>query len=134
MELFQLEHLADRQINELSGGQQQRAFLARSMMQNAQIYFLDEPFAGIDLNSEKIIISQLKKLRDEGKTIFIVHHALSTVSSYFDWVLILNLRLIASGPVDAEFTESNLSQAYGRTHSMFKEVIKLSEKKETGAA
>lgn len=133
MELFEIDHLAKRQINELSGGQQQRAFLARAMVQEADLYFLDEPFAGIDLSSEKIIVEQLKKLQKQGKTLFIVHHDLSSVGDYFDWVIVLNLRLIASGPTSAAFNEKFLFEAYGRKHATFKEAIRVAREKESGA-
>lgn len=133
MALFEIEHLAKRQINDLSGGQQQRAFLARAMIQNADIYFLDEPFSGIDLSSEKIIVAQLKKLKEMGKTILIVHHDLSSVGDYFDWVMVLNLRLITCGKTTEAFTEKCLFEAYGRKHATFKEAIKAAREKESGA-
>lgn len=108
-----LEMYADKSIGVLSGGQQQRAFLARALMQHAQIYFLDEPFAGVDITSEKIIITLFKKLRDEGKTIIVVHHDLFTASTYFDWVMLLNKTCIACGPVENILTSANLNGAYG---------------------
>ena len=104
---------ADRQIGQLSGGQQQRVFLARALAQDADLYLLDEPFAGVDAATEKDIIGVLKSLRDEGKTVVAVHHDLSTVPDYFDDVLLLNVRKISEGPVEAAFTEAALSEAYG---------------------
>jgi len=105
--------LADRQISQLSGGQQQRVFLARALVQDAQVYFMDEPFQGVDATTERAIVTLLQELRVAGKTVIVVHHDLQTVSEYFDWVTLLNVRRIASGPVEQVFTEDNLRQAYG---------------------
>ena len=104
---------AGRQISQLSGGQQQRVFLARALVQDAEIYFMDEPFQGVDATTERAIITLLKDLRAAGKTVVVVHHDLQTVPEYFDWVMLLNVRSIASGPVDAVFTEENLRRTYG---------------------
>ncbi|MCW5873126.1 MAG: metal ABC transporter ATP-binding protein [Anaerolineales bacterium] len=104
---------AGRQISQLSGGQQQRTFLARALMQDAQVYFMDEPFQGVDATTERAIVDILKDLRADGKTVLAVHHDLQTVSEYFDWVMLLNVRRIASGPVDEVFTDENLRTAYG---------------------
>jgi manganese/zinc/iron transport system ATP- binding protein len=104
---------ADRQISQLSGGQQQRVFLARALAQNAQVYFMDEPFQGVDATTERAIVSLLQTLRAAGKTVIVVHHDLQTVPEYFDWVTLLNVRRIASGPVAEVFTEQNLRQTYG---------------------
>jgi len=103
---------AHRQINQLSGGQQQRIFLARALIQDADIYFLDEPFKGVDAQTEKVIIRLLKQLRAQGKTAIIVHHDLQTVSDYFDWVALINLQLVASGSVKDVFLEENLKTTY----------------------
>ena len=108
-----MSDLADRQINELSGGQQQRVFLARALIQNADIYFMDEPFQGVDATTEKAIVEVLWNLQAEGKTVVVVHHDLQTVHEYFDWLTLLNLRKIASGPMALTLTETNLHQAYG---------------------
>lgn len=105
--------LADRQISQLSGGQQQRVFLARALVQDAQVYFMDEPFQGVDATTERAIVTLLQELRAAGKTVIVVHHDLQTVPEYFDWVTLLNVRRIASGPVEQVFTEDNLRQAYG---------------------
>ena len=113
MELVGMADYAGRQISELSGGQQQRLFLARALAQNAQIYFMDEPFAGVDAATERAIVDLLKSLRDEGKTVFVVHHDLQTVTSYFDDLLMLNMRVVAHGPVADVFTEENLNKTYG---------------------
>ena len=104
---------ADRQISQLSGGQQQRVFLARALVQDAQVYLMDEPFQGVDATTERAIVALLQDLRAAGKTVVAVHHDLQTVADYFDSVTLLNVRRIASGPVEAVFTEQNLRLAYG---------------------
>lgn len=108
-----IEHLKDRQIGELSGGQQQRVFLARALCQGAGVLMLDEPFVGVDITTEEKIIGILRKLANEGKLLMVVHHDLSTVRSYFDKVILINQRLIASGDTDATFTDENIGKAYG---------------------
>jgi len=104
---------ASRQISQLSGGQQQRVFLARAIVQDADIYFMDEPFQGVDAMTERAIVGLLKDLRAAGKTVIVVHHDLQTVPEYFDWVTLINVRRIASGPVAQVFTEENLRKTYG---------------------
>lgn len=104
---------ADRQISQLSGGQQQRVFLARALVQDAHIYFMDEPFQGVDAITERAIVTLLQDLRAAGKTVVVVHHDLQTVPEYFDWVMLLNVRCIAAGPVDQVFTDDHLRQTYG---------------------
>ncbi len=106
-------NLASRQIGRLSGGQQQRVFLARALVQQADIYLMDEPFKGVDARTEKSIVGLLKSLQCEGKTIIVVHHDLQTVPDYFDWAVMINLRVCANGPVDEVFTEENLLATYG---------------------
>ena len=108
-----MEAYASRQISQLSGGQQQRVFLARALIQQADIYFMDEPFKGVDVQTEKSIVALLKELKAQGKTVIVVHHALQTVPEYFDWVTLINLKVIANGPVEEAFTEENLAAAYG---------------------
>ncbi|MEM7274210.1 MAG: metal ABC transporter ATP-binding protein [Actinomycetota bacterium] len=108
-----LEDYADRQIGQLSGGQQQRVLLARALVQEADIYFMDEPFQGVDAATERAIISLLQALRGRNKTVIAVYHDLQTVAEYFDWVTLLNVRRIASGPVAEVFTEANLRLTYG---------------------
>jgi manganese/zinc/iron transport system ATP- binding protein len=105
--------LARRQIGQLSGGQQQRVFLARALAQRAQIYFMDEPTAGVDAATEQVVFDLLRELRQAEKTVLVVHHDLRTVSRYFDDVVLLNMRLVASGPVEQVFTPQNLQKAYG---------------------
>jgi manganese/zinc/iron transport system ATP- binding protein len=103
----------DRQISQLSGGQQQRVFLARALAQDAAIYFMDEPFQGVDATTEITIINILKELRKAGKTVVVVHHDLQTVPEYFDWVTFLNVKKIATGPVKEIFNDDNLTKTYG---------------------
>lgn len=103
----------DRQISQLSGGQQQRVFLARALAQDASIYFMDEPFQGVDATTEIAIINILKELRKAGKTVIVVHHDLQTVPDYFDWVTFLNVKKIATGPVKDIFNNDNLTKTYG---------------------
>ena len=104
---------AHRQISELSGGQQQRVFLARALAQQAPLYLMDEPFAGVDATTEKAIVDVLRDLRAAGKTVIAVHHDLQTVPEYFDHVVLLNMRLVAAGPVETVFTQTNLQRTYG---------------------
>lgn len=108
-----MESFASRQIGQLSGGQQQRVFLARALAQGADLYLLDEPFAGVDAATERAIIGVLKGLRDQGKTVVAVHHDLATVPAYFDRAFLLNITAIAEGPVAEVMTEANLRAAYG---------------------
>ena len=104
---------AKRQISHLSGGQQQRVFLARALVQDAELYLMDEPFAGVDAATERAIVVLLRELRSSGKTALVVHHDLQTVTEYFDHVLLLNMRLVAAGPTDEVFTRDNLRKTYG---------------------
>lgn len=104
---------ADRQIGQLSGGQQQRVFLARALAQEADLYLLDEPFAGVDAATERAIIDVLKSLKADGKAVVCVHHDLATVARYFDHVFLINVRKVAEGPVTTTFTGANLNATYG---------------------
>ncbi len=115
-----MRDFSDRQISELSGGQQQRVFLARALIQEADIYFMDEPFQGVDAKTEKAVIEILKELRSRGKTVLCVHHDLQTVKEYFDYVMIMNTKIICSGDVEEVFTEKNISKAYKNTHNILK--------------
>ncbi|MEL6740189.1 MAG: metal ABC transporter ATP-binding protein [Planctomycetota bacterium] len=108
-----LADLASRQISQLSGGQQQRVFLARALAQEADLYFMDEPFAGVDAATERSIVGVLRELRSAGKTVIVVHHDLQTVGEYFDDVMLLNMRIVAAGPVSQVFTQQNLQRTYG---------------------
>ncbi len=114
---------AGRQISQLSGGQQQRVFLARALVQDAQIYFMDEPFQGVDATTERSIVALLQELRAAGKTVVVVHHDLQTVPEYFDWVALLNVRRIACGPVAEVFTEQNLRLTYGGRVAFLREEL-----------
>lgn len=113
------------QIGELSGGQRQRAFVSRAIAQDADVYFLDEPFGGIDQVSEHILMEVLRDLRDEGKTIFVVHHDLVTAGKYFDWAILMNTRLIANGPMQKVFTSENLYMTYGKNLALVEDVVKI---------
>ncbi|MBO6575649.1 MAG: metal ABC transporter ATP-binding protein [Rhodothermales bacterium] len=113
LEKVSMADYADRQISQLSGGQQQRVFLARALVQDADVYFMDEPFQGVDATTERAIMALLRDLRSNGKTVVVVHHDLQTVPEYFDEVMLLNVRRIALGPVDEAFTEENLRRTYG---------------------
>jgi len=104
---------ATRQISQLSGGQQQRVFLARALVQDASLYFMDEPFSGVDAATEKAIIRILHDLRTTGKTVLVVHHDLQTVPEYFDHLIMLNMRIVAAGPTDEVFNRDNLQKTYG---------------------
>jgi len=116
-----LAEYAHRQISQLSGGQQQRTFLARALVQDADIYFMDEPFAAVDAATERAIIMLLKELQERGKTCLVVHHDLATVSHYFDWIVLLNMRVVAAGPTESVFTQENLKKTYGGKLSLLSE-------------
>ncbi|MCH9806905.1 MAG: metal ABC transporter ATP-binding protein [Alphaproteobacteria bacterium] len=113
LERVGMADFADRQIGQLSGGQQQRVFLARALAQDADLYLLDEPLAGVDAATERAIMDVLKGLREEGRTVVCVHHDLATVRDYFDQIVFVNVRKIASGPVEDVFTDENLQKTYG---------------------
>lgn len=112
IEKLGMTEFSKRQISQLSGGQQQRVFLARALAQDADIYFMDEPFQGVDAKTEEAIIELLKELRLAGKTVIVVHHDLQTVEKYFDYVTLLNKHVIDSGAVCDVFTEDNISKTY----------------------
>jgi manganese/zinc/iron transport system ATP- binding protein len=114
-----LADFADRQISQLSGGQQQRTFLARALVQDARLYFMDEPFAAVDAVTERAIVDLLRALRARGSTVIVVHHDLATVEQYFDYVTLINVRVIASGRTEQIFTPDLLRQTYGgRMHTV----------------
>ena len=113
LEQVAMSDFAQRQISQLSGGQQQRVFLARALAQKAQLYLMDEPFVGVDATTERAIITLLQDLRSQGKTVICVHHDLESAPEYFDWVALLNVRLITSGFMRDVWTNENLSKAYG---------------------
>lgn len=114
---------AKRQISQLSGGQQQRVFLARALAQDALVYMMDEPFVGVDAATERAIVTLLKELKQAGKTCLVVHHDLQTVSSYFDYVVLLNMRVVAHGPTGEIFTEENLKKTYGGKLTLLSDAV-----------
>ncbi len=120
---------AKRQISQLSGGQQQRVFLARALAQEADIYFMDEPFAGVDAATEQAIIGLLRDMASNNKTIVVVHHDLQSAREYFDWTILLNMHLVASGPTDEVFTDEMIQQAYGGRLSPLSQVGDMMEKR-----
>lgn len=132
LEAVGMKPYANRQISQLSGGQQQRVFIARALVQEADIYFMDEPFAGVDMATEAAIMKVLQHLKAQGKTVFVVHHDLNTVESYFDWVIMLNMRLMACGTVAEAFNADTLHATYGKSYALFDEALKLSQQKTTG--
>lgn len=113
LEKVGMADFAKRQISQLSGGQQQRVFLARALAQDARLYFMDEPFAGVDAATETAILNLLNELKETGKTVVVVHHTLQTVRDYFDHLILLNMRVVANGPVEEVFTQENLQNTYG---------------------
>jgi manganese/zinc/iron transport system ATP- binding protein len=125
-----MEAYAHRQISQLSGGQQQRVFLARALAQDAELYFMDEPFAGVDAATEAAIIELLKKMTAAGKTVVVVHHDLQSAQDYFDWILLLNMRLIASGPTPKVFTGELLQETYGGKLTLLSKVSELLSKQD----
>ena len=132
LEMVGMLPFADRQISQLSGGQQQRLFIARALLQDADLYLMDEPFAGVDMATEKAIIALMDKLKVQGKTLLVVHHDLTTVDSYFDWVIMLNTCLIACGPVGEVFNQDSIMRTYGRTSALLDEAAKLTQSKQSG--
>jgi manganese/zinc/iron transport system ATP- binding protein len=117
-----ISDLAQRQISQLSGGQQQRTFLARALVQSADVFLLDEPFAAVDAATEQSIIDVLRQLQAQGKTILVVHHDLHTVPQYFDFLVLINVRAVAWGPIEQTFTPENLKKTYGGRLTILDEV------------
>ncbi len=113
LEKFEMALFKDRQIGKLSGGQRQRIFLARSLIQNTEYLILDEPFGGIDAKTERMTLELLTELKEKGKTIVVVTHDLSSISKYFDEVILLNTQVVAQGKPEAVLTKENLKVAYG---------------------
>jgi manganese/zinc/iron transport system ATP- binding protein len=122
--------LAKRQISQLSGGQQQRTFLARALVQDADLYLMDEPFAAVDASTEKAIVEILRELKSRRKTAVVIHHDLQTVPEYFDYVVLLNMRVVAHGPVDEVFTPQNLQKTYGGRLTLLDEVTEAMRRRE----
>lgn len=113
LESVAMADFAARPISDLSGGQQQRVFIARALVQQADLYILDEPMAGVDAVTEAAIVTLLHRLRDQGRTVIVVHHDLQTVQRYFDWMVMLNVQVVAQGPVAQVYTPENLQRAFG---------------------
>ncbi len=113
LETLGMSAFSHRQIGQLSGGQQQRVFLARALAQDASLYLMDEPFASVDAATEQAILTVLRRLRDEGRTAVVVHHDLESAREYFDWVVLLNTRVIAAGPAQEVLTHDRLRETYG---------------------
>lgn len=130
LERVGMQDYAKRQIGQLSGGQQQRVFLARALAQQAELYFMDEPMAGVDHATERVVFELLQSLSSEGRTIVVVHHDLRTVTEYFDEVVLLNVRIVASGPVDTTFTSANLRATYGGRLSILDTMAEAVQKQE----
>lgn len=122
--------LANRQISQLSGGQQQRTFLARALVQDADLYLMDEPFAAVDAATERAIVAILRTLKETGKTAVVIHHDLQTVAEYFDYVILLNMRVVAHGPVEQVFTPENLHKTYGGRLTLLEEVSEAMRRRE----
>lgn len=133
LERVGMRSLAGRQISQLSGGQQQRVFLARALAQEADLYFMDEPFAGVDAATERAIVDVLRELKSQGKTVIVVHHDLQTVPEYFDEVILLNMRVVASGSVNEVFTEENLHKTYGGRLTLLSEAAEAIARAAGGA-
>jgi len=129
LEKVNMANFHDRQISELSGGQQQRVFIARALAQEAEIYFMDEPFAGVDISTENTIVELLKQMTKEGKTVIVVHHDIHSASRYFDWIIMLNMHLIASGPTEEVLTEQLLQKTFGGKLALLSDVSDLIKQK-----
>jgi len=122
--------LAHRQISQLSGGQQQRTFLARALVQEADLYLMDEPFASVDAATERAIVDILRQMQRDEKTAVVIHHDLQTVPEYFDYVVLLNMRVVAHGPVAEVFTSENLQKTYGGRLTLLDEVSEAMRRRE----
>ncbi len=132
-EALQRVGLADfgkRQISQLSGGQQQRTFLARALVQDADLYLMDEPFAAVDAATERAIIEILQEMKSRGKTVVVIHHDLQTVADYFDYVVLLNMRVVAHGPISSTFTTENLQKTYGGRLTLLDEATEAMRRRE----
>lgn len=130
LERVGIAELAHRQISQLSGGQQQRTFLARALVQDADLYLMDEPFAAVDASTERAIVQILRDMKADGKTAVVIHHDLQTVPEYFDYVVLLNMRVVAYGPVEEVFTPENLQKTYGGRLTLLDEVSEAMRRRE----
>ncbi|MCU0720579.1 MAG: metal ABC transporter ATP-binding protein [Pirellula sp.] len=131
LEQVGIADLANRQISQLSGGQQQRTFLARALVQNADLYLMDEPFAAVDAATEQSIVSVLRSMQSNGKTMLVVHHDLHTVPEYFDYLILLNVHAVAFGPMQSTFTPENLRKTYGGRLTLLDEVTEAIRRRHT---
>lgn len=131
LEQVGIADLANRQISQLSGGQQQRTFLARALVQNADLYLMDEPFAAVDAATEQSIVSVLRSMQSNGKTMLVVHHDLHTVPEYFDYLILLNVHAVAFGPMQTTFTPDNLRKTYGGRLTLLDEVTEAIRRRHT---
>lgn len=132
LSMLGLDSCKDRQINQLSGGQKQRLFLARALLQEAELYLLDEPFSGVDATTEGMMMEVFTSLQNAGKTVCIIHHDLHSVEKYFDYTVILNTRLVASGPTVEVFNFDNIQKAFGSRSTLLEEAFRLSQEKQRG--
>jgi manganese/zinc/iron transport system ATP- binding protein len=130
LEQVGIGELADRQISQLSGGQQQRTFLARALVQEADLYLMDEPFAAVDAATEQAIVGILRSMRAAGRTAVVIHHDLHTVPDYFDSVVLLNMRVVAEGPTHEVFTRENLERTYGGRLTLLEEATEALRRRE----
>jgi manganese/zinc/iron transport system ATP- binding protein len=133
MERVGIAELEKRQISQLSGGQQQRTFLARALVQQADLYLMDEPFAAVDAATEKAIVRILRDLKGEGKTAVVIHHDLQTVREYFDHVILINMRVVASGAVEDVFTNENLQKTYGGRLTLLDQATEAMRRRESAS-
>lgn len=132
LSMLDLDLFQDRQINQLSGGQKQRLFLARALLQEADLYLLDEPFAGIDATTERMMMEVFTTLQNKGKTVCMIHHDLHSVEKYFDYTVILNTRVVASGSTSEVFNFNNIQKAFGSRSTLLEEAFRLSQEKQSG--
>lgn len=132
LELVGMAPYKNRQISQLSGGQQQRLFFARALVQDAEVFLLDEPFQGIDQATEKVLIEIMRSLKDKGRTLFVVHHDLNTLKEYFQSLIMLNNRLVACGPTEKVLNKKNLLLTFGKSDALFEEAKQLSLEKSSG--
>jgi manganese/zinc/iron transport system ATP- binding protein len=130
LEIVGMSAFINRQISQLSGGQQQRVFLARALAQQADLYFMDEPFSGVDAATETAILNILQDLTSHDKTVIVVHHDLQSAAEFFDWVVLLNMRLVASGPIEKVFTKEYLQETYGGKLTVLSQVGELVRKRQ----
>lgn len=130
LEKVNMLEYSNRQINQLSGGQQQRVFIARSLAQGADLYIMDEPFVGVDAATEEAILKLFSEMKAQGKTVIVVHHDLQTAKDYFDWIVLLNTRMVAAGPKEEIFNEQLLQEAYGGKLDVLSKVGELVREKD----